>query len=516
VSPELQNALELLESKAGIEASEARLAGLPFAVRFRQILFVIHQKICPRAHEIQKTMESDELSLGTVLCDVLVSSFSGLPAPCATISQQIARVGLKRFCASPVSLLSLRERMISEDDVLFEAFAREYGSPAGEHYDVDDPVAVARTAGFAAAVRTTRYDFQQSEEPLEDIAIRESMTARSKDGIAIQTGIVLSNYPNGIAVKRGDRYITALLFPMPHVLFDVVDAMCANNAFFPSIGEFTPAPDACYSGALMPGLRPLRRMQQAFTRSHTAESLQSFMREEHEEQHFVRQSIQTFDAARYNLRVMLRSLCMKAIWEHEMAHIRCGHLDYLAHGVSATALSENGLIGKIDPDMMRLRQYMEFEADTRAAHAVVTDAFMMSRSPSFAKTYSVDPGEHVLVAATAAMLVSYTLSSISEMFHTPQSPFYPDHSMRSQATDMGVLAALGEADSRVEESETITRYVTKEYYNRLSGLAKTHASIKAWMSRMVTSNAEGEAYLARLINECREPIQEMNAMRPFG
>lgn len=97
-------ALSLLEEAR--EISPPIGAGrLPPRARFRQILDFLRGTICPKADEIIKKSESKGGDLAAVVFDVLVSVFTGIPAPCATISKKIAEIGLEKFCINPTKIV---------------------------------------------------------------------------------------------------------------------------------------------------------------------------------------------------------------------------------------------------------------------------------------------------------------------------------------------------------------------------------------------------------------------------
>ena len=80
-------------------------SGLPRATRYQQILIVLREKICSKSAEILARLKSEEISLATVIADLLLSTFTGLPIPAHTVARSIATIGIERFCVNPAGIL---------------------------------------------------------------------------------------------------------------------------------------------------------------------------------------------------------------------------------------------------------------------------------------------------------------------------------------------------------------------------------------------------------------------------
>jgi hypothetical protein len=102
---DLVEALEVLEKRKGIHPPLG-VGELPRSVRYNQILLFLRKAVCPHSEEIAKRLRSEESSLGTIIGDLILAHFTGLPVPASTIAKSIAVVGLKRFCKDPTSILS--------------------------------------------------------------------------------------------------------------------------------------------------------------------------------------------------------------------------------------------------------------------------------------------------------------------------------------------------------------------------------------------------------------------------
>ncbi|GAA0348740.1 hypothetical protein GCM10009092_11390 [Bowmanella denitrificans] len=100
----LKDALIAIESEAGIELPLG-FNRLPLAERFSEVLALLKSNICPRKTEISKRADSEEVSLAVCLTDVLITHYTGIPAPVSTVSRHIAKIGLEKFCNTPESLL---------------------------------------------------------------------------------------------------------------------------------------------------------------------------------------------------------------------------------------------------------------------------------------------------------------------------------------------------------------------------------------------------------------------------
>lgn len=73
--------------------------------RRKRIIEKIVHLLCPRKAEIAKVVDGTEASLVATVSDCLLMYFLNLAAPVLLISQQIAKVGLERFCSDPESLI---------------------------------------------------------------------------------------------------------------------------------------------------------------------------------------------------------------------------------------------------------------------------------------------------------------------------------------------------------------------------------------------------------------------------
>ncbi len=100
----IEQALEAIESEIGI-LPPMGAQRLSKDSRYRQVLQAIKNKICPEKKRIQKLIKSKKADLTTSISDIFLSWIIGCPAPIATISRQIADVGLDVFCKNPNSVI---------------------------------------------------------------------------------------------------------------------------------------------------------------------------------------------------------------------------------------------------------------------------------------------------------------------------------------------------------------------------------------------------------------------------
>ncbi len=513
---ELENALEAVEANLGIGIGELRVAGMPPYARFSRVLKAIRECVCPKSEDILAAITSDEVSLSSVICDVLLSSVSGIPAPCATISQHIARIGLKRFCLYPESLITLGDRQIDEQDLVFAEFAVEHGTPAGETFTEHDPIVVSRMCGVSVA-----HSMCQLPPPtdLVSIALRESYVTHRDADFAIETGVILGLSPNAVVAKRGGRYVAAIISPMPLLISNIVNAFCSHPEFFPSIGTFEPAKCFFSEDVIMPGLRALRRSRYAVERIHTAVEFKDYLESASEEEERVLQSIDSFDAARWNLRAMFGTLCLNMLWQHEMAHIMSGHIDYLESVQGMGTVSEaSGKLAAPEQEN-RLRQFMEFEADMRASRQVLLEAISASCSPSFFERNKISPQDHCMIACIAALTVSLTLSVTRYASNIDATKRYPSDPIRAQAIELGLLSTLNDLDRSStfdnDTSKEIRNHFTKNYYSTLVQFTKIHKDIASWTSRLVRADGEANTYVSDLYSELDSEIATMNKFAKY-
>ena len=102
---DITEALGEIEKEAGITPPLGAF-DLSLKSRYRQVLLLLRSHVCPQQEVVKARLDSDGGNLAVVIADTLLSVFSGIPAPIATISSRIAKIGLERFCLEPDAVLS--------------------------------------------------------------------------------------------------------------------------------------------------------------------------------------------------------------------------------------------------------------------------------------------------------------------------------------------------------------------------------------------------------------------------
>lgn len=104
---ELASALEAIEREVGLDAPLGA-SNLPPRARFRTILTLLRDKLCPQLGEVKRVLNTEKASLGSAVADLVIVSVAKLEAPAATIGRSIAIVGIDTFCKDPASILDVR------------------------------------------------------------------------------------------------------------------------------------------------------------------------------------------------------------------------------------------------------------------------------------------------------------------------------------------------------------------------------------------------------------------------
>jgi hypothetical protein len=100
---ELENALEQLETELGIVRPLGGM-GLPFGLRYKDVLKHVQGKLCPRANDIRATLQRPGTDIFTIIADFIASEITSTPFVFTTLARYVALYGLERFCADPAGI----------------------------------------------------------------------------------------------------------------------------------------------------------------------------------------------------------------------------------------------------------------------------------------------------------------------------------------------------------------------------------------------------------------------------
>ena len=101
---DLEEALIELEGKLGIEAPFG-VDEIPSTRRFAAVLIAVRDKVCPAFESIRATVKSDEADLVITIGNLIVAAFDLTTGAALTIARSIVLIGVKRFCATPTTIV---------------------------------------------------------------------------------------------------------------------------------------------------------------------------------------------------------------------------------------------------------------------------------------------------------------------------------------------------------------------------------------------------------------------------
>ena len=523
----LKSALLEIEKELGIRPP---LGSTPMSVesRFRRVAQELQRLICSRKEDIRGLLEKTEADLTAVLTDVLLVHLSGLPVPVATVARHISKIGLERFCSQPELLTpnqgitateSLADQPPSnvdtEDSYTFNDFASELGSPIPAGSRLDPVISSARFAGVAATTTGLVEDPDRSVIRKQlDRKPAESFETQFAADERLESGMILWAECNAVAAKRGNKYFSGMSTSMPMLLRDVVLSLCTHPEFFPQIGEYNKVkPQKWLLEDTVPGFLRQERTLFAISNIHTAEAFTAYINRPSEQELDCFQILQSFDDLRRQFFDIFLQLCLKAIWDHEIAHIRSGHVDHLQAVHRNLFLFELPSEKSGSGEIGGIRQYMEFEADLRASRTVLMSAAaMMGRG--FEDRFGFSDEDHFTLSAFSSILVSFILHYLRKMSGIGKSPDYPTDGVRSQAVRFGWYSVLGQLMSEPvgkhpQELAKALDEFSENIGKALISLASMHPYYAYWLYQSDDSEADTDRFIDVTFAELKDEIEAL-------
>ncbi|MBI0398015.1 hypothetical protein [Cyclobacterium marinum] len=277
-------------------------ADLPKELRFRRVILELQKRICPQIDRILKRMKSEEVSLTTLIIDVLTASLSNIPIPIATIAKHVAAIGIVKFCKNPEEIISTNPLLPNQEQYSFEAFCEELGSFSES---LSDSLIIARNKGVVAISILFRVNKIQAIDFLDSDPHFNGYNEHISEQLSIESGIILSIKPNAVAAERNGKYFVAMLSPLPQLIENFIGMLCAHPKFFPTIGKYKNIESPHFDQHLAPGFQQIGRMLYGIKNIHSDDELRTFINRNSTEEDWVDDVTKSFDGTRWNLRTIL-------------------------------------------------------------------------------------------------------------------------------------------------------------------------------------------------------------------
>ena len=363
---DLEQALEDLRKEIGLQRPLSGM-GIPFSLRYKEVLEHVKNKICPKAESLSKSLGSRPFEMGVLLLDAVMSLVTQTPFIATALSRAIMQYGIERFCADPLGIEEVNAR--DDHEMAIDHCLEKLKRDLGRQVNVD-----AQPYSCPSVKKSVPVLYQ----------ILASVIAASKNQHYLPKGIaslmphvsMQNYYPNAYAHEIGTH---AFIGFNVGVYYAIVDA-CTSISHHDDFGTQHLGSDFQY--------RDFHSIEHGGPRDRTtAYKDYSWLcgAEPSRFGHWRPLVASSTPTPRSAFGDLLTQMCLEWLAAHELAHVLLGHIawfpapNHALYEISPTLCPVLNLEDREEIDHFFIRYFSELEADYFASSFVLSDPERIKR-----------------------------------------------------------------------------------------------------------------------------------------